>query len=128
MCSYIGRNLIVENGEKPAYKILQTRINAWIRKANTIKIVSKIFHNSRKVGFNVKRRRNIKLSEKGSTPNEVHPDKLKFGFINVDMLVLETEVALRGLPESRGFDVSIHSFSFYKKVLHKKPRLRFVQN
>ena len=115
-------------GEKPAYKILQTRINAWIRKANTNKIVSKIVHNSRRVGFNVKRRRNIKLSEKGSTSNEVHPDKLKFGFINVDRLDLETEVALRGLLESRVFDASIQAFSFYKKVFHKKQRLRFVQN
>ena len=66
-------------GKKSAYKILQTNIDARIRKANTNKIVSKIVPNSRKISFNVKRRRKIKLSEKGLTPTEVHPDKLKFG-------------------------------------------------
>ena len=49
MCSCIGRNLVVENVEKPAYKILQTKINARIWKANTNKIVSKIVHNSKKL-------------------------------------------------------------------------------
>ena len=67
-------------GKKTAYKILQTNIDARIRKANTNKIVSKIVPNSRKISFNVKRRRKIKLNEKGLTPTEVHPDKLKFGY------------------------------------------------
>ena len=49
MCSCFGRNLVVENGEKSAYKILQTNIDARIRKANTNKIVSKIVHNSKKL-------------------------------------------------------------------------------
>ena len=120
-------------GKKPAFKILQTKVKARIKKANTNKIISKIVHNSRKIGCNVKRRQKIKLNEKGSTPSEVvYPDKLKFGSINVDGLDLETEVALRDLLESRGFDVSIHSFLFiyffFRKVLYKKPRVRFVQN
>ena len=48
-------------GKKSAYKILQTNIDARIRKANTNKIVSKIVPDSRKISFNVKRRRKIKL-------------------------------------------------------------------
>ena len=61
-------------GKKSAYKILQTNIDARIRKANTNKIVSKIVPKSRKISFNVKRRQKIKLNEKGLTPTEVHPD------------------------------------------------------
>ena len=79
MCSCISRNLVVENGEKASIKKFTNKKNARIRKANTNEIVSKIVPNSRKISFNVKRRRTIKLSEKGLTPTEVHPDKLKFG-------------------------------------------------
>ena len=79
MCSCIGRNLVVENGEKASIKHFTNKKDARIRKANTNKIVSKIVPNSRKISFNVKRRRKIKLNEKGLTPTEVHPDKLKFG-------------------------------------------------
>ena len=79
MCSCIGRDLVVENGGKASIKKFTNKKKARIRKANTNKIVSKIVNNSRKNSFNVKRRRKIKLNEKGLTPTEVHPEKLKFG-------------------------------------------------
>ena len=86
----------------------QARILRRIRRANTKKIVDKIVNNVSKVGTNKRRRNYLKNKQKNVIERESPPPprKLKFGSINVDGMDEETNVAIKNLIISRGFDVS----------------------
>ena len=83
-----------------------SKIKEKVQKANTNKIISKILHNAKK---ETPRQMRQRLEKRKNNPAiyEVHPDKLKFGSINVDGLDLQTDAALRDLLSAREFDVSI---------------------
>ena len=92
------------------------RRKARIKKANTKQIVSKLIHNTQKVGVNKRRRQNFRKRAQQYISDTINPDKLKFGAINVDGLDLETDMALRDMLETRDFDVSNVE---YKIIVHK---------
>ena len=88
-----------------------------MKKANTKKIFSKLVHNSQKVDVNRRRRQKFRRKDTPNVGTVIHPDKMKFGAININGLNSETDMAVRDMLEARDFDVN----NIKHKALNRNP-------
>ena len=65
-----------------------------------------MFIKSKKVSVNRRRRQKFRKKGTQNVGTVIHPDKMKFGAINVNGLDSETYLAVRDILEARDFDVS----------------------